>query len=255
MGPPGGAKTDTIGVNTSERQQPLGARGPCSVQARQSSGRNAWQLESARTLRLSLCTVRSRVSRHRHAALPELRRRGAEEHRGDPRAAGDREDPDAPGLSVDARPSLRTDLRLTKGPSSARAWPARLDPQPPPRGRAARLKCYHAGKRPQAPCEPGRASVRSCARRVALSGREWMGETREISDQAAVSNLGILYRVMRQRLKMAGYDASPETALAQPRRTALHSAPDSTYQRQCPHRGRLYLPARPGRTEPLPTCG
>jgi len=40
------------------------------------------------------------------------------------------------GLSADARPSLRTDLRLTKGPSSARARPARLDPQPPPRGRA-----------------------------------------------------------------------------------------------------------------------
>jgi len=40
------------------------------------------------------------------------------------------------GPSVDTRPSLRTALRLTKGPSSARARPARLDPQPPPRGRA-----------------------------------------------------------------------------------------------------------------------
>jgi hypothetical protein len=39
------------------------------------------------------------------------------------------------GLSADASPSLRTDLRLTKGPSSARARPARLDPQPPPGGR------------------------------------------------------------------------------------------------------------------------
>jgi hypothetical protein len=35
--------------------------------------------------------------RHRHAALPELRRRGTEDHRGHPRAAGDREDPDPPG--------------------------------------------------------------------------------------------------------------------------------------------------------------
>ena len=40
------------------------------------------------------------------------------------------------GLSVNASPPLRTDLRLTKSPSSARARPARLDPQPPPRGRA-----------------------------------------------------------------------------------------------------------------------
>ena len=31
--------------------------------------------------------------RHRHAHLPELRRRGAQDHRGHPRAAGDREDP------------------------------------------------------------------------------------------------------------------------------------------------------------------
>jgi hypothetical protein len=35
--------------------------------------------------------------RHRHAALPELRSWGAEDHRGDPGAAGDREDPDPPG--------------------------------------------------------------------------------------------------------------------------------------------------------------
>jgi hypothetical protein len=40
------------------------------------------------------------------------------------------------GLSADARPSLRTDFRPTKGPSAARAWPARLDPQPTSRGRA-----------------------------------------------------------------------------------------------------------------------
>ncbi len=40
------------------------------------------------------------------------------------------------GRSADARPSLRADLRLTRGPSSARARPARLDPQPPPRGPA-----------------------------------------------------------------------------------------------------------------------
>ena len=35
--------------------------------------------------------------RHRHAALPELRRRGAQDHRRHPGAAGDREDPDPPG--------------------------------------------------------------------------------------------------------------------------------------------------------------
>jgi hypothetical protein len=40
------------------------------------------------------------------------------------------------GLSVDGRASLRTVSRLTKGPSSARARPARLDPQPLPKGRA-----------------------------------------------------------------------------------------------------------------------
>jgi hypothetical protein len=40
------------------------------------------------------------------------------------------------GLSADAGSSLRTTSRLTKGPSSAGARPARLDPQPPPRGRA-----------------------------------------------------------------------------------------------------------------------
>jgi hypothetical protein len=40
------------------------------------------------------------------------------------------------GWSVDARPSLRTALCLTKGQRSARARPARLDPQPPPRRRA-----------------------------------------------------------------------------------------------------------------------
>ena len=34
---------------------------------------------------------------HRPAALPELRRRGTEDHRGHPGAAGDREDPDSPG--------------------------------------------------------------------------------------------------------------------------------------------------------------
>ena len=74
--------------------------------------------------------------RHRHAPLSELRRRGAPYHRRHPPAPGDLEDPCAPGLSADASPSLRTDLRLTKGPSSARARPARLDPQPPPKGRA-----------------------------------------------------------------------------------------------------------------------
>jgi hypothetical protein len=47
-----------------------------------------------------------------------------------------REDPDPPGLSADARSPLRTTSRLAKGPSSARARPARLDPQPPPRGPA-----------------------------------------------------------------------------------------------------------------------
>ena len=35
--------------------------------------------------------------RHRHAALPTLRRRGAEDHRGHPGAAGDREDPHPSG--------------------------------------------------------------------------------------------------------------------------------------------------------------
>ncbi len=35
-----------------------------------------------------------RVGIHRHAALPELRRRGTEDHRGHAGAAGDREDPD-----------------------------------------------------------------------------------------------------------------------------------------------------------------
>ena len=35
--------------------------------------------------------------RHRHAALPQLRRRGAQDHRGHPGATGDREDPDPPG--------------------------------------------------------------------------------------------------------------------------------------------------------------
>jgi hypothetical protein len=40
------------------------------------------------------------------------------------------------GLSAEARPSLRTVSRLTQGPSSARARPARLDPQPLPKGRA-----------------------------------------------------------------------------------------------------------------------
>jgi hypothetical protein len=33
----------------------------------------------------------------------------------------------------------------------------------------------------------------------------------------------ILYRVMRRRLKMAGQDASPETALSQLRRIQRHS--------------------------------
>ena len=36
--------------------------------------------------------------RHRHAALPELRRRGAQDHRRHPGAAGDREDPCSPGV-------------------------------------------------------------------------------------------------------------------------------------------------------------
>jgi hypothetical protein len=35
--------------------------------------------------------------RHRHAAPPQLWRRGVQDHRGDPRAAGHREDPDPPG--------------------------------------------------------------------------------------------------------------------------------------------------------------
>ena len=43
------------------------------------------------------------------------------------------------------------------------------------RGRAgaARRKCHHAGEQPQVPCEPGRATVRSSARRVGprLEGR------------------------------------------------------------------------------------
>jgi hypothetical protein len=40
------------------------------------------------------------------------------------------------GPGADARPSLPTGLCLTKAPSSARARPARPDPQPPPCGRA-----------------------------------------------------------------------------------------------------------------------
>jgi transposase-like protein len=40
--------------------------------------------------------------RHRPAALPELRRRGAEDHRGDPGAGGDREDPHPPGVGPPA---------------------------------------------------------------------------------------------------------------------------------------------------------
>jgi hypothetical protein len=41
--------------------------------------------------------LRKAVLRHRHAALPELRRRATEDHRGHPRAAGDRKDPDSRG--------------------------------------------------------------------------------------------------------------------------------------------------------------
>jgi hypothetical protein len=76
--------------------------------------------------------------RHRHAYLPELRRRGAEDHRGHPRAAGDREDPDAPGLSPDTNSPVDC-LCLAKGPATGRARPARLDPQHPPRGRAREI--------------------------------------------------------------------------------------------------------------------
>ena len=53
--------------------------------------------------------------RHRHAALPQLRRRGAQDHRGHPGATGDREDPDPPGTGSAAaaqRPSARGAARL-----------------------------------------------------------------------------------------------------------------------------------------------
>jgi hypothetical protein len=60
----------------------------------------------------------------------------------------------------------------------------------------------------------------------------------------------ILYRVMRQRLKMSGSDLSPEAALAD---SAAHSAPQCEYQQRRAHCG--YFNHRPtpdgcaGRTE------
>jgi len=53
---------------------------------------------------IGLPVARARL-RHRPAALPELQRRGAEAHRGDPAAGGDRQDPHPPG--VEPRPLPR----------------------------------------------------------------------------------------------------------------------------------------------------
>jgi hypothetical protein len=58
----------------------------------------------------------AQAGRYRHAALPELRRRGAQDHRRHPGAAGDREDPCSPGL----------------------------DPQPPSKGRVREAELHFA---------------------------------------------------------------------------------------------------------------
>jgi hypothetical protein len=86
-----------------EQPTEVAVAGECEVETvRARPHRVSWArlLERVFWLRRNLSTSRSSLKlrfRHRHAALPELRRRGTEDHRGHPGAAGDREDPDSPG--------------------------------------------------------------------------------------------------------------------------------------------------------------
>jgi hypothetical protein len=65
--------------------------------------------------------ARARI-RHRPAALNELRRRGAVDHRGDPAACGDREDPHPPGVGPPA--AVPGDGRARRGTRATRSLPA-----------------------------------------------------------------------------------------------------------------------------------
>jgi len=76
--------------------------------------------------------------RHRPAALPELRPRGAEAHRGDPAAGGDRQDPHPPGVGSPPAtpgtgerggPRVRRRLRSARHPGRA-PWAGAHAPQP-----------------------------------------------------------------------------------------------------------------------------
>jgi hypothetical protein len=57
--------------------------------------------------------------RYRHAALPELWRRRAQDHRGHPGAAGDPQDPGPPGLDPQAPPKGRAREPSEPGPHFA----------------------------------------------------------------------------------------------------------------------------------------
>ena len=92
------------GPEVEERATAAVAASECVVQTETNPDR------PDRPHRIAWARLLKRGVRHRHAALPQLRRRGAQDHRGHPGATGDREDPAHLGL----------------------------DPQPPPRGRRAR---------------------------------------------------------------------------------------------------------------------
>ena len=83
---------------------------PLEFLQRRSRDRPSW----ARTHQLG--TAAQAGVRYRHAALPELRRRGARDHRRHPVAAGDREDPELPGLG----PSAAAQVQGARGGAALR---------------------------------------------------------------------------------------------------------------------------------------
>ena len=83
---------------------------PLEFMQRRSRDRPSW----ARTHQLGAAAQAG--VRYRYAALPELRRRGARDHRRHPGAAGDREDPELPGLG----PSAAAQGQVARGGAALR---------------------------------------------------------------------------------------------------------------------------------------
>jgi hypothetical protein len=118
--------------------------------------------------------------RHRHAALPELPRGGAQDHRGHPRATGDREDPDPPGTGSAA---------AAQGPSARGV--ARLKPPEPRRP----SRTPHTSPRA---AQPGASRRWRCAR-MRTGWRRTQGQPRNQGPTSARRTVGAGRIRTRQR--------------------------------------------------------